>query len=276
MRALGQVQEAKAASPSESAQTFTPVTLWMDWQRGNAHYGPNFIQLRQPCQNSDEVGCACRVRFATRSPEFADYIASFGDGKVPVVYQVIYSSKGEAVGARFLSVGTWSRDKFPSPNDGLVGIEFRNEVPRKGQQTQHRVSLPAACFPTVAGAKPSQDSNTVRTPNAKPKLEEEVQSTRRVRIPQREAEGLLVTKVRPEYPQDARDKRIQGMVILDAQISEKGNVTAVTVVSGHPLLAPTAIEAVKQWIYRPYSVKGEPVAVETKVTVNFRLPQDSN
>ena len=135
------------------AQTPTTVTLWMGWERGDPHYGHDVIRLRQPCQNSNEVGCVCRVRFATRSPQFADYIASFGENKVPVVYRVIYGSNGQAIAANFLSVGTWSRDKLSSPNDGLIGIEFRNEVRQKGQQVRHRVSLPAACFSSAVPTK---------------------------------------------------------------------------------------------------------------------------
>jgi TonB family protein len=93
-----------------------------------------------------------------------------------------------------------------------------------------------------------------------------------VRIPRREAEALLIEKVQPKYPQDALENRIQGTVILKAQIDKKGYVTSVTLISGHPSLARSAIQAVKQWTYKPYAAKGEPIAVETTVAIDFRLP----
>jgi len=77
--------------------------------------------------------------------------------------------------------------------------------------------------------------------------------------------------VQPEYPQEARDKHIQGAGVLKAEISKEGDVTAMTLVSGHPLLAPAAVEAVKQWKYKPYLLNGRPVAVETQVSVSFAL-----
>jgi TonB family protein len=93
----------------------------------------------------------------------------------------------------------------------------------------------------------------------------------RVRVSSGVAQGLLVTKVPPQYPADARDQHIQGVVLLKVNIDKEGNVYKVELISGHPLLAPAAIEAVKQWKYKPYQLNGTPVEVETQVTVNFTL-----
>jgi len=94
---------------------------------------------------------------------------------------------------------------------------------------------------------------------------------RRVRISSGVAQGLLVTKVPPQYPQDAKDQRIQGAVVMKVTVDKEGNVENIQLVSGHPLLAPPAIEAVKQWKYKPYLLNGTPVEVETQVQVNFTL-----
>ena len=96
----------------------------------------------------------------------------------------------------------------------------------------------------------------------------------RVRVSQGVAQGLLIKKVQPKYPEDARQARIQGSVVLQALIDKEGNVEDLTLVSGHPKLAPAAIEAVKQWKYRPYLLNGQPVYVETQVTVNFSLARN--
>ena len=84
-------------------------------------------------------------------------------------------------------------------------------------------------------------------------------------------EGDLIRKVQPTYPPTARTARIQGPVVLQAVISKQGTIENLKVVTGHPLLAPAAIDAVRQWRYRPYILNNDPVEVETQITVNFSL-----
>jgi periplasmic protein TonB len=105
------------------------------------------------------------------------------------------------------------------------------------------------------------------TPVAVPK----VAAPQRVRVSTGVATGLLIRKVTPNYPQLAKQARIQGSVVLQAEISKDGTIQNLQLISGHPMLAPAAIEAVKQWRYKPYLLNGEPVAVETQVVVNFSL-----
>jgi TonB family protein len=78
---------------------------------------------------------------------------------------------------------------------------------------------------------------------------------------------------RPAYPPLAKQAHIQGTVKLDAIIGKDGNVLNLSVISGHPLLVPTALEAVKQWVYQPTLLNGNPVEVETEIDVNFTLSQ---
>jgi protein TonB len=93
----------------------------------------------------------------------------------------------------------------------------------------------------------------------------------RIRVSQGVSAGLLIRQVKPNYPPLAKQARIQGHVLLQAEISKEGLIQNLQLISGHPMLAPAAIEAVKQWRYRPYLLNGEPVAVETQVDVNFSL-----
>jgi periplasmic protein TonB len=93
----------------------------------------------------------------------------------------------------------------------------------------------------------------------------------RVRVSQGVSQGLLVHQVKPVYPPLARQARIQGTVVLQAVISKDGSIEGLHLVSGHPMLAPAAIDAVKQWKYKPYFLNGEPVEVETTINVNFTL-----
>ncbi|MGD0416064.1 MAG: energy transducer TonB [Terriglobales bacterium] len=85
------------------------------------------------------------------------------------------------------------------------------------------------------------------------------------------AEANLLHKVQPSYPTLARQAHVQGTVELRAIISKAGTIENLVVVRGHPMLAPAAIDAVRQWRYRPYLLNNEPIEVETEITVNFVL-----
>ncbi len=78
--------------------------------------------------------------------------------------------------------------------------------------------------------------------------------------------------VNPVYPDIARQARVLGVVILEVAISPRGNVTAVSVLRGIPLLEEAAIDAVRQWVYAPTLLNGVPVSVIMTVEVNYRLP----
>jgi periplasmic protein TonB len=93
----------------------------------------------------------------------------------------------------------------------------------------------------------------------------------RVRVSQGVTQGLLLRRIQPTYPPLAKQARIAGAVVLQAEISKDGSIQNLHVISGHPMLVPSAIEAVKQWKYKPYILNGEPVEVETTITVNFTL-----
>jgi len=85
------------------------------------------------------------------------------------------------------------------------------------------------------------------------------------------AEGNIIYRVQPNYPSLARQARVQGAVELRAVISRTGTIENLVVVRGHPMLSAAAIEAVRQWRYRPYLLNNEPIEVETEITVNFVL-----
>lgn len=125
-------------------------------------------------------------------------------------------------------------------------------------------SIPGAIPGTAAN---STITNLIRTfPSALPKV-----ATQKVRVSSGVAQGLLIRQIAPQYPQLARQARIQGTVVLQAVIGKDGTVQGLHVISGHPMLTQAAMEAVKQWRYRPYSLNGEPVEVDTQINVNFTL-----
>jgi protein TonB len=93
----------------------------------------------------------------------------------------------------------------------------------------------------------------------------------RLRVSSGVAEGLKTHDVTPRYPKEAREKGIQGDVLLQATIDTTGKITNIKVVQGDPILAAASIDAVKKWKYRPYLLKGEPVEVETTIKIQFHM-----
>jgi len=93
----------------------------------------------------------------------------------------------------------------------------------------------------------------------------------RVRVGGSVQTANLVTAPKPVYPPLARQARIQGTVKLEADISKEGTIENLRVISGHPLLIQAALDAVKQWRYKPTLLNGVPVEVVTTVDVNFTL-----
>jgi TonB family protein len=86
------------------------------------------------------------------------------------------------------------------------------------------------------------------------------------------SEGVVEHRVKPVYPGQARTLRLEGQVVLRATVTENGAVRDLKVLSGHPMLARAAVDAVSQWRYRPYQLNGKPIAMQTNVTIDFKLP----
>jgi protein TonB len=103
-------------------------------------------------------------------------------------------------------------------------------------------------------------------PVAQPKL-----AAQPVRVSSGGVQGLVIHQVAPLYPAQARRDRVQGTVVLQAVIGKDGSVLNVHALRGNPILIQAAVDAVKQWRFKPYTLNGEPVESETQVNVNFTL-----
>lgn len=93
----------------------------------------------------------------------------------------------------------------------------------------------------------------------------------RVRISSGVLAGLNLTKVQPEYPEQARRDGIQGAVTLHVIIGKDGHIATIEVISGPADLKEAAVNAVKQWTYKPFLLNDQPVEVDSTVIVNFNL-----
>jgi len=91
-------------------------------------------------------------------------------------------------------------------------------------------------------------------------------------VPEDFADDQIVRRVHPTYPKQARARKLQGTVVLEAIVSKKGSVDSLQLVSGDSVLAQAAADAVKQWKYKPYLHNGEATEFQTKITIDFKLP----
>lgn len=123
--------------------------------------------------------------------------------------------------------------------------------------------IPGGQLSGVIGGIVSSTSNLASVPK--------LATPQRIRISQGVTKGLLIHKEEPVYPSIARAARVQGDVVLSAVIDINGQIQNLQLISGHPMLVPAAIAAVRQWRYKPYLLNGQPVEVETTITVIFSL-----
>jgi TonB family protein len=166
---------------------------------------------------------------------------------------------------------------------GVLGIHFAG---LKSMSQTHAVAPPPQAAQNSPPENPPQpvqmlqpapvkvESARVEPPPATlpPSRSQEPETTpQRVSLSQDVSQGLLINKVLPIYPPLASQAHIQGEVVLEVDISTEGTIETLKEVSGHPMLVPAAIEAAKQFRYKPYALNGKPVAVTTQITVKFSL-----
>ena len=185
-------------------------------------------------------------------------------GTAGTLYQAFIYTKfrGYFIGE---GISAGSPQNLDQAAESLRGISFRED------QTNPNCVLASEGAPEVAGTGGDIGESGSGMPAGNTDRSGMTAKPERIRVSQGVSTGLLVTRMAPQYPEDARQARIQGSVVLQALIDKDGNVADLTLVSGHPMLAPAAIEAVKQWKYKPYLLNGQPVKVETQIVVNFYL-----
>jgi len=113
---------------------------------------------------------------------------------------------------------------------------------------------------------------TAAPPPPPPKVEKPA-TPQRIRVGGNVQAANLIRKVTPQYPPLAKQARVQGTVRFQAIIGKDGTIQNLQLITGHPLLVPAATDAVKQWLYKPTLLNGEPVEVVTQIDVNFTLSQ---
>jgi periplasmic protein TonB len=172
------------------------------------------------------------------------------------------------------SVNTSAANKVAAAVEPVVTKPEPTPIRVKTQPSTSRPKAvaeePAAAVPNPLGVAGANDkglslvaSAPVNIPRPAPGM---------LKISQGVSQGLLINRVQPRYPSNALAMRIQGAVQLEATISKEGKITNLKPTSGDPVLARAAMDAVRQWRYKPYFLDGEPVDIQTQITVNFKLP----
>jgi TonB family protein len=146
-----------------------------------------------------------------------------------------------------------TQNSFP-PAGGLMVYENGREVFR---------------MPPSQGQPGSPD----KAPGSGVRRASSLERERTMKLSPAAAEESLIYRVEPDYPEEARKQEIQGSVVLDVHINQDGGVQELNLVSGPSLLAQPAMDAVKQWRFKPRTVNSHPVEMQTRITLNFRLPR---
>jgi protein TonB len=158
----------------------------------------------------------------------------------------------------------------PAPGNKVLAVT-KSALPVKSEASAPEIVQPPA--PSVLGVgSAAADEEIAGIASAAGATMPRPAAPGAMKISQGVTQGLLIKRVPPSYPQAAKQMHIQGTVQLQANIGKDGSVTSVKALSGEAVLSHAAIDAVKQWKYKPYTLNNEPVEIQTQITVNFKLP----
>ena len=158
-----------------------------------------------------------------------------------------------------------------SARKGTNAVQNAQTSPQARTSAESTPAASSASPPAVTGVSGTAPTGGGASMGASTPAASSESNQPRVRIPPSVSTALLISKVLPVYPATAQQARIQGEVVLRAAISRDGTVESLREISGHPFLIPAAIDAVKQWRYKPYMLNGKPMAIATEISVNFVL-----
>lgn len=194
---------------------------------------------------------------SVRTDESGKYVMEL----LPSIYDVFISADGFAPTCRKIQV----------PRGGMVAVDAILDVSKVDSRETSAQATPSGVVGDIPGGLPSDGNNsTGGILSSEPQLPR-VASPTHIRVSQGVMRTFLITKVTPTYPAEAEARHVDGTVLLRINIDKSGNVSNVDPVSGHPLLIPAAIDAAKQWKYKPYLLNQKPVEVETVVMIKFVL-----
>jgi TonB family protein len=191
---------------------------------------------------------------------------------------VSHASKTSAVPTGNTQTGTSSQTNSVVSKSQKIADDSADEKPQPLMVKSESAHPAAADSSAASPAPPSLNLSASNADGALSGIISSVPVTvpkasiQTMKVSQGVSQGLLVKKVPPVYPPQALHSGIQGSVLLEARIAKDGSIASVKAISGDSQLARAAVDAVRQWKYKPYFLDGQPIDIQTQVTVNFRLP----
>jgi TonB family protein len=238
------------------------------WRLGVFRAGARRSQIAKSASGADVTkrNSAAGGSAAQSTGAIADAKAATNTGPAPsAAGNATVSGKKNVTPRSSTSAPDGSTNSFP-PEGSLLVYENGKEVFRM-PPTPGRGELPA----TATSANGSE-VNGRQVTGSEVRRASSVEPAGVLELSPEVAEGSLLYRVEPEYPQEARQRQMQGSVVLDVRIGRDGAVQTMNPVSGQRLLADAAIAAVKQWRFKPRTVNGHTVEMQTTITLKFRLP----
>jgi len=226
---------------------------WMLWGRGDAT-APAHIAA-QPVTTATLASTAAKVAKvapSTPAPVAAPAVASSDTSSAPAATESVAPPKKIV------------ETEEPSVRAAAKPIAIKSGSAKSATS----VDAPAPSLAAIAAA-----GNSAALPSLMGSGKSPAPVLQNLHVSQGVSRGLLVKEVAPAYPATALHMRVEGAVELMATITKNGDISAVKVLSGDPQLSHAAAEAVRKWKYKPYLLNGEPVEIQTQVTVKFKLPQ---
>ena len=251
---------------------------WMEWGHSSGksdvadQAAATAVSIPAPAKESSSVARTAPAPVRTTSPESAST-------------EAVEKTKGSAN----TQLTTGSAAEHASKNAGTdlakpspSAVSAKNIVAEKAEPepivVKHETSKPAKKVVADAPAPSMSGIAAAGSAEALPDLmagqsQAPAPVLQTLSVSQGVSQGLLLKKVQPNYPANAMKMRVEGAVQLLATISKSGDISVVKILTGDSQLSRAAVDAVKQWKYKPYLLNGSPVEIQTQITVNFKLPR---
>ena len=274
----------KAALKMIAAFALLGVAFYLGWQKlpGLLHRSSSAKNAATQPENTSEKTEAPATQVntsATAAPAGATQPAAQGaSSSVPAVSEPPASTSAEQIAAAAATATQPSPDdiqvqEMPLSRDAKVTVTpktqaliVKNGAARRSAPQAAAPVAPSLNVAATGSTSPIADLVTSDAPLPKP-------APGMVRISQGVSQGLLMKKVAPVYPPIAIQLHKEGTVEMLATVSTEGRITNIKVLNGEGMLSRAAVDAVKQWQYRPYLLNGQPLAVETQISISFKLPR---
>jgi protein TonB len=240
--------------------------VWMQWVRSGGEATPFTHVAPQPVTTAAKIPpVAPSAAPVAPSPDTSSAVPSTA------------SAAGSTVAAKDIATNNNatnkpSANKAPAAEEPAVKPAAQPIVVKSGNTRPSAKSMAAADAPAPSLTGIASAGNSAALPSLVSSGKVATPVLQVLHVSQGVSRGLLVKEVPPKYTVPELQRRIEGAVELMATVSKNGDITAVKVLSGDAQLAHSAVEAVKQWKYKPYLLDGEPIEIQTQITVNFKLP----